>query len=47
MNFVMSAERDQGPSVAQVLETLLAAAPAQLDAGMESLNLELSVWHFP
>lgn len=47
VNFVMSAERDRGPSVAQVLETLLAATPAQLRTGMESLNLELSVWHFP
>lgn len=43
MNFVVSAEHNQGPSVAQVLETLLAAAPAQLYTGMESLILELSV----
>lgn len=43
MNFVVSTEHNQGPSVVQVLEVLLAAAPAQLYTGMESLILELSV----
>lgn len=43
----MSAEHDWGPSVAWVLETLLAPTPAQLQAGMEHLNLKLSVWHVP
>lgn len=47
MNFAVSAEHNQGPSVAQVLETLLAATTTQLYAGMETLIPELSVWHFP
>lgn len=47
LDFVMSAEHDWGPSVARVLETLLAPSPAQLQAGMEHLNLKLSVWHVP
>ena len=47
MNFVVSAEHDQGPSVAQGLEALLATTPTQLYADMESLIPKLSVWHFP
>lgn len=47
MDFVMSAEHDWGPSVARVLETLLVPTPAHLLAGMEHLNLKLSVWHIP
>lgn len=47
MDFVMSVELDWGQSVAWVLETLLAPTPAQLQTGMEHLNLKLSVWHVP
>lgn len=45
MGFVVPAEQNWGPSVAQVLEIFLAPTTAQLQAGMKHLNLKLSVWH--
>lgn len=47
MGFIVSAEHNWGPSVAQILEIFLAPTPVQPQAGMEHLNLKLSVWHVP